>query len=141
MCTIVIEAVTPFCRTSCIKLYKDIARSRLFCRIAKRSIVTQADTKVHIKSTVPANNTESPWYGFRLISYVDLRSSKVKPSSGMIHNDTCLKGLFHPAYLACVVSWLGLLSPFSWPTKNSDNKGKPRNNMCKHAGNKKSSHA
>ena len=38
MCTIVIEALTPFNRTSRIKMYKSIARSRLFCRIAKRSI-------------------------------------------------------------------------------------------------------
>ena len=39
MCTIAIEALTPLYRTSCIKLYKNIARSRLFCRIAKKSIV------------------------------------------------------------------------------------------------------
>ena len=39
MCTIAIEAVTPLFRTSRINLYKNIARSRLFCRIAKRSIV------------------------------------------------------------------------------------------------------
>ena len=38
MCTIVIEALTPLDRTSCIKMYKNNARSRLFCRIAKRSI-------------------------------------------------------------------------------------------------------
>ena len=40
MCTIAIEALTPLDRTSRIKLYKNIARSRLFCRIAKRSIET-----------------------------------------------------------------------------------------------------
>ena len=40
MCTILIEALTPLNRISCIiKMYKNIARSRLFCRIAKRSIV------------------------------------------------------------------------------------------------------
>ena len=39
MCTIAIEAVTPLYRTSRINLYKNIARSRLFCRIAKRSII------------------------------------------------------------------------------------------------------
>ena len=39
MCTIVIEALTPLHRASRIKMYKNIARSRLFCRIAKRSIV------------------------------------------------------------------------------------------------------
>ena len=38
MCTILIEALTPLDRTSRIKLYKNNARSRLFCRIAKRSI-------------------------------------------------------------------------------------------------------
>ena len=38
MCTIVIEALTPLDRISCIKMYKNNARSRLFCRIAKRSI-------------------------------------------------------------------------------------------------------
>ena len=38
MCTIAIEALTPLYQTSRIKLYKDIARSSLFCRIAKRSI-------------------------------------------------------------------------------------------------------
>ena len=36
---IVIEALTPLDRTSRIKLYKNNARSRLFCRIAKRSII------------------------------------------------------------------------------------------------------
>ena len=39
MCTMVIEAPTPFDRTLRIKMYKNIARSRLFCRIAKRSII------------------------------------------------------------------------------------------------------
>ena len=39
MCTIVIEALTPLDRISCIKMYKNNARSRLFCRIAKRSII------------------------------------------------------------------------------------------------------
>ena len=38
MCTIPVEALTPLDRTSRIKMYKNIARSRLFCRIAKRSI-------------------------------------------------------------------------------------------------------
>ena len=38
MCTIVIEALTPFNRILGIKMYKNIARSRLFCRIAKSSI-------------------------------------------------------------------------------------------------------
>ena len=38
MCTIAIEALTSLNRTSRIKMYKNIARSRLFCRIAKRSI-------------------------------------------------------------------------------------------------------
>ena len=40
MCTIAIEALTPLYRASRIKLYKNIARSRLFRRIAKRSIGT-----------------------------------------------------------------------------------------------------
>ena len=39
MCTIAIEAVTPLFRTSRINLYKNIARSRLFRRKAKRSIL------------------------------------------------------------------------------------------------------
>ena len=34
-----VEALTALSRASCIKLYKNIAQSRLFCRIAKRSIV------------------------------------------------------------------------------------------------------
>ena len=38
MCTILIEALTPLDRTSRIKMYKNNARSRLFSRIAKRSI-------------------------------------------------------------------------------------------------------
>ena len=38
MCTIVIKALTPLSRISCIKMYKNNARSRLFCRIAKRCI-------------------------------------------------------------------------------------------------------
>ena len=38
MCTIAIEALTPFNRTSRIQMYKNVARSRLFRRIAKRSI-------------------------------------------------------------------------------------------------------
>ena len=40
MCTIAVEALTPLDRTSSIKMYKNIARSRLFCRIAKRPIAT-----------------------------------------------------------------------------------------------------
>ena len=39
ICTMVIEAPAPFNRTLRIKMYKNIARSRLFCRIAKRSII------------------------------------------------------------------------------------------------------
>ena len=39
MCTIVIEALTPLDRISRIKVYKSNARSRLFCRIANRSIL------------------------------------------------------------------------------------------------------
>ena len=38
MCTIAIEALTPFSRTSRVKMHENVARSRLFCRIAKRSI-------------------------------------------------------------------------------------------------------
>ena len=41
MCTIAIEALTPLYRISRIKLYKNIARSRPFCRIAKRSIAVE----------------------------------------------------------------------------------------------------
>ena len=39
MCIIVIEPLTTLDRTSRIKLYQKNARSRLFSRIAKRSIV------------------------------------------------------------------------------------------------------
>ena len=45
MCTILIEGLTPLNRTSCIKMYKNNARSRLFCRIAKRSIGKAAAMK------------------------------------------------------------------------------------------------
>ena len=38
MYIIVIEALTPLDRTSLISLYKNSPRSKLFCRIAKRSI-------------------------------------------------------------------------------------------------------
>ena len=38
MCTILIEALTPLNRASCIKTYRNNVRSRLFCRIAKTSI-------------------------------------------------------------------------------------------------------
>ena len=38
ICTILMEALTPLDRTSCIKMYKNNARSSLFCRKAKRSI-------------------------------------------------------------------------------------------------------
>ena len=38
MCIIAIEALTPLHRSLRIKMYKNIARSRLFCRMAKRSI-------------------------------------------------------------------------------------------------------
>ena len=37
-CTISIEGITPLDRTFCIKMYVNNARSRLFWRIAKRSI-------------------------------------------------------------------------------------------------------
>ena len=45
ICTIVIEALTPLDRTSYIKMYKNNARSRLICRIAKRSIDRSAIIK------------------------------------------------------------------------------------------------
>ena len=53
ICTIAIEALTPLERTSRIKMYKNIARSRLFCRIAKRSIGSRiiydhSDTWIHL---------------------------------------------------------------------------------------------
>ena len=41
MCIIVIEPLTPLDRASCINLYKNNARSRLFCRMAKRSILAE----------------------------------------------------------------------------------------------------
>ena len=46
MCTIAIEALTPLYRHS-IKLHKNIARSKLFCRIAKRSfcVLIQDESK------------------------------------------------------------------------------------------------
>ena len=37
MPTMLIEALTPLNRKSCIKMYKNNARSSFFCRIAKRS--------------------------------------------------------------------------------------------------------
>ena len=43
MYTIVIETLTPLSRTSCIKMYKNDARSRLFGRIAIRSISNSED--------------------------------------------------------------------------------------------------
>ena len=46
MCTIVVEALTPFDQISCIKMYKNNARSRLFCRIAKRSITVVPRTLI-----------------------------------------------------------------------------------------------
>ena len=45
MCTILIEGLTPLNRTSCTKMYKNNARSRLFCRIAKRSILHSKNKK------------------------------------------------------------------------------------------------
>ena len=39
ICTILIEPLTPFDRTSRIKMYENNARSSLFCRIAKRPVV------------------------------------------------------------------------------------------------------
>ena len=38
MCTIVTEALMLLNQTSLVKMYNDIARSRLFCRIATWSI-------------------------------------------------------------------------------------------------------
>ena len=42
MCIIGIESLTPLDRSSRIKLHKNNARSRLFCRIAKKSIEVRA---------------------------------------------------------------------------------------------------
>ena len=52
MCTILIEALTPLNRISCIKMYKNTARSRLFCRIAKRSIAIEALTPLNRTSRI-----------------------------------------------------------------------------------------
>ena len=44
----VIEALTSIDRTSSIKLCKNNARSRLFCRITKMSIAVVAETSLFI---------------------------------------------------------------------------------------------
>ena len=49
-CTVAIEALTPLSRASCKKIYKNIDRSRLFWRIAKRyNIVTMLQVPAHVK--------------------------------------------------------------------------------------------
>ena len=58
MCTIAIEAVTPLFRTSRINLYKNIARSRLFCRIAKRSISCAEISKSEAMRTMRTRRCE-----------------------------------------------------------------------------------
>ena len=46
MCTKVTEAVTLLNETSRIKMHKNIARYRLFCRVAKRSIFPYSTLKL-----------------------------------------------------------------------------------------------
>ena len=65
MYTIKIEALTPLDRTSCIKMYKNNARSRLFCRIAKRSIfrvVLEINPLFWNQQKVLRNNLQSQPY-------------------------------------------------------------------------------
>ena len=68
---IAMEALTPLYRTSSTKLYKNIARSRLFCRIAKRSIVIEALTPLDRTSCIKMdkNNARS-----RLLCRISKRS-------------------------------------------------------------------
>ena len=63
ICTMVIEAPTPFNRTLRIKMYKNIARSRLFRRIAKRSIGDFLQ-KAPPKSAKTSENDERHFPGF-----------------------------------------------------------------------------
>ena len=42
-----------------------------------------------------------------------------------------LKGLFHPACLARVVSWFAFVVAIFMAHENGDNKGKPRDDTCK----------
>ena len=63
MCTLVIRTLTPIDQTSRMTLYKNNARSRLFCRMAKRSIaaclqqwVTVALKTGHPRETILSEN-------------------------------------------------------------------------------------
>ena len=46
MCIILIEAQTALSRLSCMKIYKNIARSRLFSRIAKSLLWTRMEGRI-----------------------------------------------------------------------------------------------
>ena len=52
MCIILIEALTPLNRISCVKMYKNIARSRFFCKIAKRFFVYCSQAMLKMKQTL-----------------------------------------------------------------------------------------
>ena len=82
MCTIVIEDLTPLDRTSCIKMYKDNARSRFFCRIAKRSIqiITGLDYSVTATGEWP-----SSLYSLRQVTEVKL--GRVTSNSGWVTSE------------------------------------------------------
>ena len=62
MCAIVIEALTPFDRTPCIKLHKNNARSRLFFRIAKISIPFKGTDSLQDAPIVIAKFSNLPKY-------------------------------------------------------------------------------
>ena len=41
------------------------------------------------------------------------------------------KGLFHPAFLPCAVSWLAFVVAIFMGHEKGDNKGQPRDDACK----------
>ena len=86
------EALTPLDRTSLIKMYKNNARSRLFCRIAKRSI----GLVLSVKSVMIALSLNYiPWRPFTKIHYLKNqgRSEKLLGAKAPKNLRNCLTAL------------------------------------------------
>ena len=87
MCTIVIEAETPFNRTSRIKCIKLIARSQLFCRIAKSSMQKLLTNRENLQKA-----THNFMFSCKSISYIYTKtistSVKISPKKREIESIT-----------------------------------------------------
>ena len=85
--------------------------------------------------TVGQNGSMIRIHGFSLLLYLNSKANKIFfiESCQLLTRRLCVnfKGLFHPACLARVVSWLAFVVLIFMEHGNGDDEGQPRNDTCK----------